>query len=68
MPQTFDMAEVSRAAEIGLQMSYDKQVAGQEAGIGSRRHMPAERSLPHSAFHKNNLARFHQRISRNRRR
>ena len=66
VPQTFDMAEVSRAAEIGLEMSYDKQVAGQEAGIGTRRHMPAEKSLPHAAFHKNALATFHQRIKRRR--
>lgn len=68
VPQTFDLIEVSRAAEIGLEMSFDKQSAGAEAGIGTRRHMPAEKSLPHSAFHKNNLATFHQRINRKRRR
>lgn len=68
VPQSFDLTEVSRAVEIGLQMSYDKNSAGQEAGIGGRRHMPAEKSLPHSAFHKNQLATFHSRISRKRRR
>ena len=68
VPQTFDLAEVSNAVEIGLQMGYDKGAAGQEAGLGSLRHSPAERSLPHSAFHKNHLQTFKQRISRNRRR
>ena len=67
VPQTFDLPEVSLAVEIGLQGSYDKQKAGEEAGIGIRRSGPAERSLPHSAFHKNNLATFHQRINRRRR-
>jgi len=66
VPQTFDLAEVSRAVEIGLQGSGDKQKAGEEAGIGSRRHSAAEKGLPHSAFYKNRLATFHQRIKRRR--
>jgi hypothetical protein len=67
VPQTFDLTEVSLAVEIGLQANYDKDSAGKEAGLGGRRHMPAEKSLPHSAFYKNKLAIFHQRISRRRR-
>ena len=64
LPQSFDLAEVSRAAEIGLQSSYDKVSAGKEAGLGGRRQMIAERNMPHSAFHKNRPSNFQQRINR----
>lgn len=64
LPQTFDLIEVSRATEIGLQGSGDKKMAADEIGLGGRRHAVAEMGLPHSAFHKNRLATFHQRIRR----
>jgi hypothetical protein len=67
LPQAYDMTEVSRAVEIGLQGIYDKDQAGKESNLGARRDYFSQRSNPHAAFHKNHLATFHSRIRRRRR-
>jgi len=66
LPQMYDMTEISRAVEIGLQGSFQKDEAGGEAALGGRRGMYAERSNAHAAFHKTNLARFRDRTRRKR--